>query len=46
MDINKTYCGDHFAIYTYIKLLCCTPKIIQYANYTVNKYMHKFEKRE
>lgn len=22
-----TYCGNHFTLYTYIKLLCCTPKI-------------------
>ena len=25
MDVNWTYCGDHFAIYTNIKL-CCTPE--------------------
>lgn len=23
MDINRTYCGDHFVVYTYIKSLCC-----------------------
>lgn len=22
MDVNKTYCGDHFAAYTSIKSLC------------------------
>lgn len=26
MNVNYTYCGDHFAIYTYIKLLFCTPE--------------------
>ena len=26
MDVNKTYCGGHFAVYTYIESLCCTPK--------------------
>lgn len=26
MDINKTYCGNNFAAYTYIRSLCCTPK--------------------
>ena len=27
MDVNQTYCGDHFAIYTNIELLYCTPEI-------------------
>ena len=26
MDVNQTYCGNRFAIYTYIKSLCCTPE--------------------
>ena len=26
MNVNETYCGDHFAMYTYIKSLCCTPE--------------------
>ena len=26
MDINQTYGGDHFAIYTNIESLCCTPE--------------------
>lgn len=26
MDINKTYCGDHFSAYTNIKLLCYIPE--------------------
>ena len=26
MDINQTYCGDHFTIYTNIKSLICTPE--------------------
>ena len=26
MDVNETYCGDHFAIYTNIEPLGCTPK--------------------
>ena len=25
-DVNLTYCGDHFAVYTNIKSLCCTPE--------------------
>ena len=25
-DVNYIYCGNHFAINTYIKSLCCTPK--------------------
>ena len=35
MDVNWTYCGYHFAIYTYIKPLCCTSKTntLLYANY-------------
>ena len=24
--VNQTYCGDHFAIYKNIELLCCTPE--------------------
>ena len=28
MDVNWTYCGNHFAIYTNIKSLCCTPETI------------------
>ena len=36
MDGNQTYCGDHFAVYTNIKLLCCTPEtnIMIHVNYT------------
>ena len=26
MDVNQTYCGNHFAIYAYIKALYCIPK--------------------
>ena len=25
-EINQAYCDDHFTTYTYIELLCCTPK--------------------
>ena len=25
-DINWTYCGDHFAIYTNVESLCRTPE--------------------
>ena len=28
MDVNWTYYGDHFAIYTNIKSMHCTPKMI------------------
>ena len=36
MHVNQTYCGDHFAIYTNIESLCCTPEanIMLYGNYT------------
>ena len=37
-DINYTYCGNHFPIYTNIGLLCFTPEnnihIMLYVNYT------------
>lgn len=35
MDVNQTYWGNHFVVYTYIKSLCCIPEayIILYANY-------------
>lgn len=26
MDINQTWCGDHFTMYTYIKSLDCIPE--------------------
>ena len=26
MDVNLTYYGDHFAVYTKIESLCCTPE--------------------
>lgn len=25
-DGNETYCADHFAVYTNIESLCCTPE--------------------
>ena len=27
IDVNQTYCGDHFVVYTYVESLCCTPEI-------------------
>ena len=34
MDVNQTYCGSHFAIYTNTEALCCTPETnIMYVNY-------------
>ena len=27
MGINQGFCGDHFAMYTYIKSLCYTPEM-------------------
>ena len=35
MDVNQTYCGDHFTIYINIKSLYCIPEtnIILYVNY-------------
>ena len=26
MDVNLTYCDDHFTVYTNIESLCCTPE--------------------
>ena len=26
MEVDQIYCGDHFAIYTNIKSLCCKPE--------------------
>ena len=38
-DVNQTYGDDHFAIYTNIKPLCCTPNIniMLYVNYAAIK---------
>ena len=47
MDVNETYCGDHFAIYTNIKSLCCTPEtnIMLYVNYTsIDRLINREEK--
>lgn len=40
-----TYCGDHYAIYTYIESLCYTPKanIMLYVNnMPIKKLVKKF----
>ena len=39
MDVNQTYCGDHIAIYTNIKSLCCIPttNIMLYFKLYLNK---------
>ena len=38
-DVNQTYCGDHFGIYTNTQSLCCTPEtnIMLYINYISKK---------
>ena len=48
MDINQTYCGDHFTIYTNIKSLYYTPEtnIILYANYTSIKNKTEYRPME
>ena len=34
MDVNETYCGDHFAMHTSVASLYCTPdSIMIYVNY-------------
>lgn len=32
MDVNETYCNDHFTIYTYNKSLCCSETNTSYVN--------------
>ena len=53
MDINQTYCGDHFVIYTNTESLYCIPEtnIMLYVNYTSmkktkRKMLFKNKKRE
>ena len=43
MDVNQTYCSDHFT--TYIKSLCCTleTNIMLYVNYTSVLKTHTLE---
>ena len=38
-DVVWTYCGDQFAVYTNVKLVCCIPEtnIVLYVNYTALK---------
>ena len=47
MDVNQTYCGNHFAMSTNIKSLCCIPKtnITLYVNYTSIKIV-KIKKKK
>lgn len=34
LDVNKTYYGDHFVTYTFMKLLLCEPETTMlYINY-------------
>ena len=42
MDVNYTYCGEHFTIHISIKSLCCTPETnrMLYVNFiSINKVM-------
>ena len=41
MDVNQTYCGDCFAIYTNIKSLCCMPE----TNIVCQLYLNKKNNR-
>ena len=43
MDVNQACWGDHFAIYTIIKSLCCIPEtnIILHVNCTLAKKRNK-----
>ena len=44
IDVNQTYCDDHFAIYINIKSLCCMPEtnIMLYVNCISIKYLKIF----
>ena len=46
MNVNQTYCGDHFAIYTNIKSLYCTPEtnVMLYVKLFLNKSKEESEK--
>ena len=41
IDVNETFCGDHFAIPTYIESSCCSPEtnITLYINYMFNNFL-------
>lgn len=44
-DVNYTYYGDNFIMYTNIKSLCCTPEAnIIYINYTSRKILSPWVK--
>ena len=45
MDVNWTYCGDHFVIYMNIKSLCCTPGANE-CNVVCQLYFNKKKKEE
>lgn len=47
MDVNYTYCHDHFAIYIHIESLFYTPatNIMLYVNY-ITKYTHNIHTRK
>lgn len=39
-DSYETNCGDHSALYTKIKLLCCTPETNMLRAKTKKEYRH------
>ena len=45
MDVNWTYHGGHFAIYTNIKLFCCTPETNVMSSITSTKRARKQERK-
>ena len=47
MDVNETYCEDHFTAYTSIESLCCIPETnrMLYVNYTSVKTKNYFVKK-
>lgn len=45
MDVNWTYCGDHFVIYMNIKSLCCMPGANE-CNVVCQLYLNKKKKKK
>ena len=47
-DVNWTYCGDHFNIYTNIESLCCTAEtnLMLYVNFTSIKKKHTHNRKK
>lgn len=47
INVNWTYCSDHFAMHTSIKSICCTPEAnTMVCQLSSNKKIEKLERKQ